>query len=342
MIRAIFSECGGSTPHSERGRNLFAGDECNGMARPKILVVGSTNTDMVVAAPALPAPGQTVLGGAFRMTPGGKGANQAVAAARAGGDVTFVTAVGDDGFGTESVARFRAEGIDIRHIVTCRGVPSGVALIMVDAYGENLIAVAPGANARLLPGDLATADTAFRETSFLITQLEIPPESVQWAAEKAAHTGTTVLLNPAPMPPEGLPDELLQYVDILTPNEGELRALAPEAGSLEEAAARVLARGPKIVVITRGKRGATACTPDGPLEVPAVRVTPVDTVGAGDCFSACLAVALAEGHSLADALRFAVAAAGLSTTRPGAQASMPTRAEIEGILETADFADFTE
>jgi len=312
------------------------------MIRPKILVVGSTNTDMVVAAPALPAPGQTVLGGAFRMTPGGKGANQAVAAARAGGDVTFITAVGDDNFGAESIARFQADGIDTRHIATCPGVPSGVALIMVDARGENMIAVAPGANARLLPGDLAAAETAFRTTAFLIMQLEIPPESVQWAAEQAAKTGATVLLNPAPMPPDGLPDELLRNVDILTPNEGELRALAPEVGSLEEAAARVLARGPKIVVVTRGKRGATAFTADGALDVPAIPVTPVDTVGAGDCFSACLAVALAEGHSLADALRFAVAAAGLSTTRPGAQASMPNRAEIEGIFETTDFADFTD
>ncbi|MHB0938817.1 MAG: ribokinase [Armatimonadota bacterium] len=301
------------------------------MARPKILVVGSTNTDMVVETPSLPAPGQTVLGGAFRMTPGGKGANQAVAAARAGGDVTFITAVGDDNFGTESIARFRTEGINTRHIVTCRGVPSGVALIMVDARGENLIAVAPGANAGLLPGDLAAAEAAFRENSFLIMQLEIPPESVQWAAERAAKSDATVLLNPAPMPPDGLPHALLQYVDILTPNEGELRALAPDAGSLEEAAARVLARGPKIVVATRGKRGATAFTPDGALEVPAVQVTPVDTVGAGDCFSAFLAVALAEGHSLAGALHFAVAAAGLSTTRPGAQASMPARAEIEKI-----------
>lgn len=311
------------------------------MIRPKILVVGSTNTDMVVETPALPAPGQTVLGGAFRMTPGGKGANQAVAAARAGGDVIFITAVGDDNFGAESIARFRTEGIDTRHIATCSGVPSGVALIMVDVRGENMIAVAPGANARLLPGDLAAAKQAFRENTFLIMQLEIPRESVQWAAEQASQAGATVLLNPAPMPPDGLPDELLRNVDILTPNEGELRALAPKAGSLEEAAARVLARGPKIVVATRGKHGATAFTVDGVLDVPAIPVTPVDTVGAGDCFSACLAVALAEGHSLADALRFAVAAAGLSTTRPGAQASMPTRAEIEGVLETTDFADYT-
>jgi len=302
------------------------------MVRPQILVVGSTNTDMVVETPALPAPGQTVLGGAFRMTPGGKGANQAVAAARAGGDVTFITAVGDDGFGAESIARFRREGIDTRHIVTCAGAPSGVALIMVDTRGENLIAVAPGANARLLPEHLEKADDAFHKASFLILQLEIPPQSVLWAARRAAEVGATVLLNPAPMPPEGLPDELLRCVDILTPNEGELRALAPDADSLEAAANRILDCGPRIVVATRGKHGATAFTPDGKIDMPAAQVTPVDTVGAGDCFSACLAAALAEGHSLADALRFAVAAAGLSTTRPGAQASMPMREEIEKLL----------
>jgi len=300
------------------------------MSRPRILVIGSTNTDMVVQTPVLPAPGQTVLGGAFRLTPGGKGANQAVAAARAGGAVTVITAVGDDAFGQESLARFCAEGIDVSHAVTCAGMPSGVALIMVDARGENLIAVAPGANAQLTPAHLP--DAAFAGARLLLMQLEIPLESVQAAAARAAAAGATVLLNPAPMPEAGLPDALLQHVDILTPNEGELRALAPDAATLEDAAARVRARGPRLVVVTRGRHGAAAFTPDGRLDLPAVAVPAVDTVGAGDCFSACLAVALGEGRSLADALRFAVAAAGLSTTRPGAQAGMPTREEIMDMI----------
>ena len=302
------------------------------MARPQILVIGSTNTDMVVESAVLPAPGETVLGREFRVTPGGKGANQAVAAARAGGDVTFVTAVGDDAFGRDSVTRFRHEGIDTGAIATCHGIPSGVALIMVDASGENMIAVAPGANARLLPDDLEKARWAFRQGTVVVMQLEIPPQTVQWAAQQAAEAGATVLLNPAPMPKRGLSDKLLQHVDILTPNEGELRALAPDAVTLEEAAARMLERGPTIVAVTRGKHGAIAFTREGPLLAPAIEVEAVDTVGAGDCFSACLAVALGEGHSLADALRFAVTAAGLSTTRPGAQASMPTRGEIEELL----------
>lgn len=302
------------------------------MARPSILVVGSTNTDMVVQTPVLPTPGQTVLGGAFRLTPGGKGANQAVAAARAGGAVTFVTAIGDDAFGTDSVARFRAEGIDAAHMVTCAGTPSGVALIMVDAHGENLIAVAPGANALLRPEHLP--DALFTRHRLLLTQLEIPLDTVQQAVERAANAGMTVLLNPAPMAADGLPEALLRRVDLLTPNEGELRALAPNASSLEDAATHVLTRGPKLVVVTRGRHGASAFTPEGRLDIPAASVQPVDTVGAGDCFSACLAVALGAGRSLADALRFAVIGAGLSTTHPGAQAGMPTRMEIDSLTMT--------
>ena len=302
------------------------------MSHPSILVIGSTNTDMVVEVPALPAAGETVLGGRFRMTPGGKGANQAVAAARAGGAVTFITAVGDDAFGTESRERFAREGIDTRHLAVRAGTPSGVALILVDAQGENSIAVAPGANALLEPDDLAAARAVFAQAPTVLMQLEIPLHTVQWAAAEAAARGATVLLNPAPMPAHGLPDVLLEYVDILTPNEGELYALAHGAGSLEEAAAMVLARGPKSVVVTRGKAGATAFTADGALELPALPVHAVDTVGAGDCFSACLAVALAEGRPLPAALRFALVAAAISTTRPGAQASMPMRAEIDAAL----------
>ncbi|MHB9130257.1 MAG: ribokinase [Armatimonadota bacterium] len=302
------------------------------MSRPHIIVIGSTNTDMVVETPALPEPGETVLGGAFRMTPGGKGANQAVAAARAGGQVTFVTAVGDDTFGMESRERFVREGIETRYVFTKPGMPSGVALILVDACGENMIAVAPGANAVLTTDDLAQAAAVFHQARMVILQMEIPLESAIDAAARAAAAGCTVLLNPAPMPAAGLPDTLLRHVDILTPNEGELLALTPGTKSVEEAAARVLACGPEILVVTRGKRGAAVFTRDGAFEVPAIPVNAVDTVGAGDCFSACLGVALAEGHSLPDAVRFAVAAAGLSTTTPGAQEAMPERAAIERAL----------
>jgi len=302
------------------------------MSRPKIMVIGSTNTDMVVDLPVLPVAGQTVLGGRFRLTPGGKGANQAMAAARAGGAVTFITALGDDTFGVESRERFTREGIDTGKIVTCAGMPSGVALIMVDTHGENLIAVASGANMALTPERLQAVLPDFHAVPVLVMQLEIPLESIILAAEAAAAQGSTVLLNPAPMPPAGLPDTLLRHVDILTPNEGELRELAPGAKSLEEVATQVRMRGPKIVVVTQGKHGATAFTADGTTHLPAVTVPTVDTVGAGDCFSGCLAVALAEGRPLPAALRFAITAAGLSTTRPGAQDSMPTRDEIEEFL----------
>lgn len=300
------------------------------MQSPKVMVIGSTNTDMVVQAAALPAPGQTVLGSEFRMTPGGKGANQAVAAARAGGAVTFITAVGDDAFGHERLAEFRREGIDTRCIAVKADAPSGVALIVVDAHGENLIAVAPGANGLLAPADVAAAD--FHGARMVILQLEIPLETVLAAVTRAQGHGSPVLLNPAPMPPGGLPSELLQAVDILTPNEGEARALAPGAATLADAARDILDAGPKALVVTRGKHGVSVFTRTEQFDVPALPVNAVDTVGAGDCFAAALGVALAEGRPLRDAARFAVTAAALSTTRPGAQAAMPTRPEIEEAL----------
>ena len=302
------------------------------MARPQILVIGSTNTDMVVEVPVLPVHGQTVLGGDFRMTPGGKGANQAVAAARAGGAVTFVTALGKDAFGEVNRQRLQREGIDTRFMAIKDGVPSGVALILVDALGENLIAVAPGANGQLLPAELAAADAAFDSALQVILQLEIPLESVEWAVRRAAEAECSVLLNPAPMPPGGLPDAILAQVDVLTPNEGELLAMAPGADSVAAAATHVLTRGPQIVVVTQGKRGASVFTRDESFHLPAYSVDSVDTVGAGDCFSACLGVALAEGHALPQAVRFAAAAAALSTTVPGAQSAMPTREAIEEFL----------
>lgn len=304
------------------------------MTRARILVIGSTNTDMVVEMTGLPRPGETVLGGAFRLTPGGKGANQAVAAARAGGQVTFITAVGTDRFGAESVARFTEEGIDTRFIATHSAAPSGVALILVDAQGENMIAVAPGANSLLDPGDLP--EEAFADVALLLMQLEIPLDTVCAAARRAKAAGTLVLLNPAPMPLDGLPAALLAHVDYLIPNAGELRTLAPDATSMKDAARLLLQRGPTALIVTRGKEGVEVFTRDAHFHVPAIPVHAIDTVGAGDCFSATLGVALTEGQALPDAVRFAVAAAGLSTTRLGAQASMPTRAEIAQVLDAED------
>lgn len=303
------------------------------MSRAKLLVIGSTNTDMVVRSASIPNVGETIMGGAFRMFSGGKGANQAVAAARAGANVSFVTAIGSDQFGTASLERFRTEGIDLDGVMTKPGVPSGVALIVVDDAGENIIVVAPGANSMLTSEDLLAFRPLFDEAEMVIVQLEIPIATVYRAVRLAKEAGCRVLLNPAPMPPDGLHDDLLRDVDYLTPNETEVLQLEPEGQTIAEAAQRILARGPKAVIVTKGSRGVTVCTADGVTEVEAHPVKAVDTVGAGDCFSATLGVALAEKQDLQSAVRFAVVAAGLSTTSSGAQEGMPRHEDILKAME---------
>ena len=299
-----------------------------------ILVVGSSNTDMIIRVPRIPKPGETILGGAFSMASGGKGANQAVAAARAGGRVTFVARIGDDIFGQRALAGFEADGIDTRFVFRTPGSPSGIALINVDDRGENSISVASGANALLSVEDLERANEAFAAADILLLQLESPIETVEAALRKARERGVPVVLNPAPARP--LDDALLRLVSVLTPNEHEAGILTGTAVTDElgarEAASRLRARGPKSVAITLGERGAYASSAGSEGLVPAFRVDPVDTTAAGDVFNGALAVALAEGLSVADALRFAQAAAAISVTRPGAQPSAPTRAEIEAFL----------
>jgi len=295
-----------------------------------ILVIGSSNTDMVVRVPRIPKPGETVLGGEFTMVPGGKGANQAVAAARAGGRVTFVARVGDDVFGERAVANFQAEGIDTRFVFRTPGAPSGIALINVGERGENSISVASGANALLSAGDIEKAEEAFAEADIVLLQLETPMETVWAAAKKARARGVPVILNPAPARP--LDDDLLRLIAVLTPNEHEAEFLTgipvqDESGA-RKAAARLRERGVVNVVITLGERGAYASSQEFGGLVPAFKVDPVDTTAAGDVFNGALAVALAEKEPLKDALRFASAAAALSVTKPGAQSSAPNRAEI--------------
>lgn len=297
--------------------------------KPRIIVIGSTNTDMIINVPTLPAAGQTVAGSDFKILPGGKGANQAVAAARLGADVTFISALGCDSFGDESLNRLTAEGIDTEHIVRKQDVHSGIAMIFVDTSGENVIAVSPGANNRLMPEDIVSAEDAFTETALVILQLEIPIETVITAAKMAKQYGHTTLLNPAPMSSSGLPDELLQYVDILTPNQGELMQIVPSADTIDDAVHSVLTKGPEAVVVTMGKNGAKAFNSNGSTHVKAIAVTAVDTVGAGDCFTAALGVSIADGNSPEDALLFAVTASGLSTLVCGAQEGMPTYEEVK-------------
>lgn len=300
------------------------------MKQKSIVVVGSSNTDMIIKLARIPRPGETVLGGEFFSAAGGKGANQAVGAARAGGKVTFVARVGDDIFGDQAVAGFRKDCINVDCVFRDRAAPSGVALIFVAQDGENSIAVAGGANARLMPADVKRAARAIRSAAVLVAQLETPLETVQAAAGIAAKAGVRFILNPAPA--RTLPDSLLRLVSILTPNETEAEILTginvTDTATAAKAADRLLARGVKTVILTLGSRGAFLAAAGGKQLVRGFKVKAVDTTAAGDIFNGALAVALAEEKALPAAVRFANAAAAISVTRWGAQPSAPTRTEI--------------
>ena len=311
---------------------------------PKILVVGSSNTDMTVRLPRLPAPGQTILGSGFATSPGGKGANQAVAARRAGGEVVFITAVGFDDLGKNALDLYRREGIDVSHAKICDGAASGVALIFVGDDGENMIGVASGANHKLGAHDIdCLPESAFRAGDVLLVGLEIPVETAARAIERGARAGMQVILNPAPVPssPEIITPALLSLVDVLTPNRVEALALAgidPFTDSDPDwnvCADRLLRRGARGVVITLGADGCLVATGAVRVRVPAPRAQAVDTVGAGDAFNGALAVALAEKRSLAEAAGWATAAAALAVTRPGAQSALPFRDAIDALAGQA-------
>lgn len=295
-----------------------------------ICVIGSSNTDMVVQAAKLPAPGETVIGGTFLMNPGGKGANQAVAAARLGGAVTFVARVGSDVFGQQALAQFGREGIRTEFVLTDPEQPSGVALIGVDARGENSIVVAPGANAHLDEAQVGAALAGLDAPALVLLQLEIPLATVEAAARWSAEKGLRVILNPGPARP--LPADLLRRVFLITPNETEAELLTgirvTDVPTAERAAERLRALGVPNVVITLGAKGAYLSTDAENRLVPAPPVTATDTTAAGDCFNGALAVALSEEMPLSDAVAFACRAAAISVTRLGAQASMPQRREV--------------
>lgn len=297
----------------------------------RVVVIGSANTDLVVRVPTLPRPGETVLGGTFRRVGGGKGANQAVAAARAGGAVTFVAKVGDDAFGAAALAAYEAEGIDTTWITRATDCPSGVALIVVDDRGENAIAVAGGANERLATADVDAARDVIAAADVVLVQLEVPIETSRYAIALAAGLGRRVILNPAPA--RALDAELLAQVAVITPNETEAERLTGipvgDEASAVVAATRLRARGPAAVVLTRGPRGCLVAADGSASAVPGHPVTALDTVAAGDVFNGCLAVALAEGRDLVTAAAFANTAAAIAVTRHGAQDSAPRRAEIE-------------
>jgi ribokinase len=307
------------------------------MGQPRILVIGSSNTDMTIKLNRLPRPGETILGSEFVMAAGGKGANQAVAAARAGAEVWFVARVGRDMFGEKAVERFVEEGINVEHVVRDEVAPSGVALIFLAKDGENSIAVAGGANGRFSIADVRKAERAIASANAVLMQLETPLETVQAAAEMAARAAVPVILNPAPA--RALPDELLKLVSILTPSETEselLTGLAVTDENLAARAAEILrARGVETVILTLGARGVFVATTSIREMVAGFRVNAVDTTGAGDVFNGALAVALGEGRPLLEAARFANAAAAISVTRLGMERSVPNRKEIEALLVSA-------
>ena len=301
----------------------------------KIVVVGSSNTDMIIQVDKIPVPGETVLGGKFSTAAGGKGANQAVAAARAGGDVTFIAAIGNDSLGDQALEGFRRDGINIDHVRRVEDVTSGVALIFVGKDGENSIAVASGANADLDPDFITYSGPMIAQAKILLMQLETPIETVSKAAQLAHAAGVKVILNPAPAQP--LDDDLLRQVSIITPNEIEAELLTKvkvedeiDAG---KAADVLLAKGIEYVLITLGPRGVFLASRDRKELIPGFTVNTIDTTAAGDVFNGALAAGLAEDKSLDEAVRFANAAAALSVTKLGAQPSAHSREEIDYFLK---------
>lgn len=311
----------------------------------QVVVIGSANLDVTVTVSTLPREGETVLGGALLLSNGGKGANQAVAALRAGADVRFLAKLGRDPFGDRICRDLTAAGLPADGLLRDESAPTGVALIVVDRHGRNQIAVAPGSNRLLLPVDVEQHEPFLAQGTVLLVQLEIPIVTVERALRFAKAHGMTTILNPAPASP--LSDDLLRHVDLLTPNETEAEVLTgmvvSDLPGAVAAAKALLARGPHVVIVTLGSRGALLCTASGVRHLPAFPVEAVDTTAAGDAFNGALATAIA-GKSLADALyagrfqlledavRFANAAGALTTTRRGAQESLPAKADIERLL----------
>jgi len=301
-----------------------------------LTVVGSLNMDLVARAPRIPRPGETIIGGEFRNVPGGKGANQAIAAARLGATVSMVGRVGRDTFAGPLLDNLDADGIDHTFVVQDPEAATGVALIVVDDGGENSIVVASGANMRLSPADVDGAEAAIAGADALLLQLEIPLETVIRAAKIARARAVKIILNPAPA--RSLPAELLSLVDVLIPNESETALLTGlpvgDQAEAKTAAAALQDSGVGTVILTLGERGAMLAT-EGKTELfPAFDVTPVDTTAAGDAFVGGFAVALAEGRTLSEAVRWGNGAGGLAATKLGAQPSLPARRDLERLLAT--------
>ncbi len=303
------------------------------MPSQKIVVVGSCNTDMVIKADRLPVPGETILGGTFFMNPGGKGANQAVAAARLGGSVALISKTGNDVFGKQSVMLYTSENIKTDYVFSDPKHPSGVALITVDSNGENCIVVASGANAYLTPSDINKASGQFENCEMVLMQLEIPIETVEYVAEMAHAGNFRVILNPAPA--RALSDNLLKNLYMIIPNKSEAEILSgikvSDIESAKQAADIISAKGVDIVVVTLGAQGALIKEGSDYHYVEAFKVDALDTTAAGDTFCGAVCVGLSEGKSILDSVKMACRAAAITVTRMGAQASIPYRSELASL-----------
>jgi ribokinase len=311
------------------------------MTRPRIAVVGSINADLVVRCAKLPRPGETISAFDVSELPGGKGANQAVAAARLGAEVTMIGRVGDDAFGQRLRSGLQENGVGVDWVWTTPNCASGLAIVAVEESGENSIMVVPGANGRLTPADVLAASEVIRQADMVLLQLEVPIETTIAAIKLARDCGSPVILDPAPAPTFGdddpmIPGDLLQ-VEVACPNEAEALALTnvriETVADAERAACCLRSLGPKYGIVTLGARGAVLCEPaSSPSLIPAFRINAVDTTAAGDAFAAALAVRLSQGAAIADAVRFACAAGALAASRPGAQPAMPTLTDVESLL----------
>ena len=301
---------------------------------PKIAVVGSSNMDLVVKSTRIPAVGETILGEDFIMVPGGKGANQAVAAAKLGVEVYFIAKLGNDVFAEQSLDNFKKETVNTKHVIQTSEAPSGVALIMVDEEGNNLIVVAPGANQMLLPADVKRAESDIASCGAVVAQLEVPLETIEFAAKMANDLKVPFVLDPAPA--QELRPELLRMVDVLTPNETEAQILTgievTDEESARAASRNLLERGIKAVILTLGGKGFLLADNKEARYVSAQKVDAVDSTAAGDAFTGSLAVGIAEKKTLLDAALFANYVAALSVTKMGAQSSMPTLQEVKSFM----------
>jgi ribokinase len=306
---------------------------------PYVLIIGSSNIDMNIYSQRLPKKGETVTGGTFKQFMGGKGANQAVASVRSGSSTIFIAKVGNDSLGDQMFAQLQKEGINVDHIIRDDTEASGIAFIMIDENGENMISVAPGANAKLNPQEIEKNETIVKNAATVVVQMELPIETIQKCFQIASKGKVIKILNPAPLKP--IPKDLLNQIDIIIPNEGELfhlhsllnleKLTVSQDQKIIQASKDISKLGINTIITTLGSKGSMIyqSNPERITKIPAYKVNAIDTVGAGDCFNGVLASKVTQGETIVDAVKYATAAASIAVTRRGAQQSMPFAIEIQ-------------